>query len=62
MKVAVTRPAGQEQDLVGRLEALGHEVVRCPLIAIEPLGDEPIDVSQYDWVVVTSANGARMRN
>ena len=59
MKVAVTRPAGQEQDLVGRLEALGHEVVRCPLVAIEPLGDEPIDVSQYDWVVVTSANGAR---
>jgi uroporphyrinogen-III synthase len=59
MKIAVTRPAGQEQDLLGRLEALGHEVVRCPLIAIEPLGDEPIDVSQYDWVVVTSANGAR---
>jgi uroporphyrinogen-III synthase len=59
MRIAVTRPAGQEQDLVGTLEALGHEVVRCPLIAIEPLGDEPIDVSQYDWVVVTSANGAR---
>ena len=30
-----------------------------PLIAIEPLGDGPIDVSGYDWVVVTSANGAR---
>ena len=33
--------------------------MRCPLIEIEPLGDEPIDVSGYDWVVVTSANGAR---
>ena len=59
MKIVVTRPAGQEQELVGRLERLGHEVVHCPLIAIEPLGDEPIDVSAYDWVVVTSANGAR---
>ncbi len=59
MKIVVTRPAGQEQDLVGRLERLGHEVVHCPLIAIEALGDEPIDVSAYDWVVVTSANGAR---
>ena len=59
MKIAVTRPAGQEQDLVGRLERLGHDVVHCPLIAIEPLGDDPIDVSAYDWVVVTSANGAR---
>jgi len=42
-----------------RLEALGHEVVHCPLIAVEPLGDEPIDVAGYDWVVVTSPNGAR---
>jgi uroporphyrinogen-III synthase len=59
MKIVVTRPEGQERDLVSRLEGLGHEVGHCPLIAIEPLGDEPIDVSGYDWVVVTSANGAR---
>jgi uroporphyrinogen-III synthase len=59
MRIVVTRPEGQEQDLVARLVRLGHEVVHCPLIAVEPLGDEPIDVSGYDWVVVTSANGAR---
>jgi uroporphyrinogen-III synthase len=55
----VTRPRGQERELVRRLEALGHEVVVCPLVEIEPLGDDPVDVSGYDWVVVTSANGAR---
>ena len=59
MRIVVTRPEGQEADLVARLEQLGHEVVHCPLIAIEALGDGPIDVSGYDWVVVTSANGAR---
>ena len=59
MRIVVTRPEGQEQDLVARLEALGHDVRHCPLIAIEPLGDGPIDVGGYDWVVVTSANGAR---
>ena len=59
MRIVVTRPAGQEEGVVARLQALGHEVVSCPLIAIEPLGDEPIDVSAYDWIVVTSANGAR---
>jgi uroporphyrinogen-III synthase len=59
MRVVVTRPEGQEGDLVARLEQLGHEVVHCPLIAIDPLGDEPIDVSGYDWVVLTSANAAR---
>jgi uroporphyrinogen-III synthase len=58
-RVIVTRPAGQDEELAARIDALGHEVVRCPLIAIEPLGDEPVDVEGYDWVVVTSANGAR---
>ena len=59
MKVVVTRSDDQAEELVARLEALGHEVVRCPLIRIEPLGDEPIDPAPYDWVVVTSPNGAR---
>jgi uroporphyrinogen-III synthase len=54
MRVVVTR-----RELVPRLEALGHEVVLCELIRIEPLGDEPVDASAYDWLLVTSPNGAR---
>jgi uroporphyrinogen-III synthase len=57
-RVAVTRPAGLDEPLVVRLRELGYEVVSCPLIAVEPLGDEPIDASQYDWLVVTSRTGA----
>ena len=59
MRLIVTRPAGQEQELIARLEALGHDVVHCPLIRIESLSDDPIDVAEYDWVIVTSPNGAR---
>ena len=59
MRVVVTRPADQADELVRRLEELGHEVVHCPLIALEPLGDDPVDVCGYDWVVLTSANAAR---
>jgi len=58
-RVVVTRPADQAGELVDRLEACGYDVVVCPLIEIEPLGDEPVDVTGYDWVVLTSANGAR---
>jgi uroporphyrinogen-III synthase len=58
VRVVVTRAAAQAEPLVSRLEALGHEVVRCPLIRVEPLGDEPLDLSGYEWVVVTSPNGA----
>jgi uroporphyrinogen-III synthase len=59
VRIVVTRPRGQAEELAGRLEALGHEVALCPLIAIEPLGDAPVDVAGYDWVIVTSPNGAR---
>ena len=58
MRVVVTRPREQAGPLVQRLEELGHEVVECPLIEIEPLG-EPVEVDGYEWVIVTSPNGAR---
>jgi uroporphyrinogen-III synthase len=43
---------------VQRLEELGHEVVQCPLIEIEPVG-EAVAVDGYEWVIVTSPNAAR---
>jgi uroporphyrinogen III methyltransferase / synthase len=58
MKIVVTRAETQSDELAARLEALGHVVVRCPLIRIEPLGDDPIDASAYEWLIVTSPNGA----
>jgi uroporphyrinogen-III synthase len=56
--VIVTRPRDQARPLVERLEGLGHEVVECPLIEIERTSDEPIDAAGYEWVIVTSPNGA----
>ena len=53
MRVLVTR-----EELVARVESLGHEAVLCELIRVEPLGDEPVDARGYDWLVVTSRNGA----
>jgi uroporphyrinogen-III synthase len=53
MRVLVTR-----EELVSRVESLGHEAVLCELIRVEPLGDEPVDARAYDWLVITSRNGA----
>jgi uroporphyrinogen III methyltransferase/synthase len=59
VKVVVTRPRSQAGPLVQRLEGLGLEVVECPLIEIEPLAEpRAVDTTGYDWVVVTSPNGA----
>jgi uroporphyrinogen-III synthase len=53
MRVLVTR-----EELVARVESLGHEALFCELIRVESLGDEPVDARSYDWLVVTSRNGA----
>jgi uroporphyrinogen-III synthase len=53
MRVLVTR-----EELVARVDALGHDAVFCELIRVESLGDEPVDARAHDWLVVTSRNGA----
>jgi len=58
LRVIVTRPRAQAGPLVARLEELGATVVECPLIEIERTSDDPIDAAGYDWLVVTSPNGA----
>ena len=59
LRVLITRPRDQAQPLADALLARGFDVAVEPLIAVEPLSDEPIDVGGYDCVIVTSANGAR---
>src|SRR5579872_6907038 len=58
MKVIVTRPRQQAGPLVERLEGLGLGVVECPLIEIVRTSDEPVDCAGYEWLIVTSPNGA----
>lgn len=59
MRIAVTRPEEDAGPLRAKLEALGHEVVMAPLLAIRPR--ESVTIPAQDWqaVAVTSANGIR---
>jgi uroporphyrinogen-III synthase len=58
VKAIVTRPRAQARGLVEALERAGVDVVECPLIEIERISDEPVDAAGYDWLIVTSPNGA----
>ena len=58
LRIVVTRARESAEPLCERLEALGYEVVRCPLIELEAAGPEAVDVNGYGWVVVTSPRGA----
>ncbi len=63
--VVVTRARAQASAMTARLHALGAAVVEVPTIVIDDpddggaaLRDALADVRSYDWLVVTSANGA----
>jgi uroporphyrinogen-III synthase len=58
MRVIVTRPRTQAEPLLTALRAQGFEPIACPVIETEAIADGPIDLSGYEWVIVTSANGA----
>jgi uroporphyrinogen-III synthase len=59
VRILLTRPEGRNEELADRLRSLGHDVVCVPLIAVEPLGDDPVELEDYDWLIVTSVTGAR---
>lgn len=64
-RVVVTRPVEQAGELCDLLKARRAIPIPIPTIAIEPPADaSPFDdalrrVEEYDWIVLTSANGAR---
>jgi uroporphyrinogen-III synthase len=59
VRILLTRPEGRNEKLAAALRPFGHEIVCEPLIAVEPLGDEPVELDGYDWLIVTSATGSR---
>jgi uroporphyrinogen-III synthase len=59
LTVIVTRPEGRTDRLIERLGPLGYRLVAEPLTRIEPIETGPVDLSGYDWVVVTSITGAQ---
>ena len=64
--VVVTRARAQASSMVARLRDLGADVVELPAIRITDPADggaaldaAVAELASYDWVVVTSPNGAR---
>ncbi|MFI5242266.1 MAG: uroporphyrinogen-III C-methyltransferase, partial [Gemmatimonadales bacterium] len=63
--IVVTRAREQQSQLRVWLEAAGATVIEAPAIRIEPLDQAPLrralaDISNYQWLVVTSRNAAEL--
>lgn len=59
MRVMVTRPIADAAPLAERLVSKGHEVIMEPLLSIQMRAHTAIDLSEFQAVLLTSANGAR---
>jgi len=59
MRLLVTRPEPDGQDLARRLAVLGHKAVVEPLLHIEFPITEPLPASGIQAVIATSRNGVR---
>jgi len=63
-KIVITRAEEQSFDLFSKLKKLGADVIKAPTISIElPDDTNPVDeaifrLSEFDWLVFTSPNGA----
>lgn len=58
-RIIVTRSREQASVLTEKLESLGAEVIEFPVIKTVPISDFEYEVSNYDWIIFTSANGTR---
>ena len=59
MNVLITRPLIDAEDLMGKLFSLGHKIIHLPTLKILPVNLEPIDPSEYNAFIFTSANAIR---
>ena len=67
-RVLVTRPAGQQGELIAAIEANGGEAISLPLLAIESIADAEAEarlreglsrLQDYDLLIFVSVNAAR---
>lgn len=63
--IAITRPYGRSGETVKQVEELGWKAMIVPAVSIIPRSREEVaekigDLSEYDWLVLTSVSGAEI--
>jgi uroporphyrinogen-III synthase len=59
MNILITRPLIDAEDLMGKFFSLGHKIIHIPTLKISSAKTEPINESQYNAFIFTSANAIR---
>ncbi len=59
MNVLITRPLIDTEDLMGKMFSLGHNIIHLPTLKISTAKQTPVNSSEYDAFIFTSANAIR---
>ena len=59
MNILMTRPLIDAEDLMGKIFSLGHKIIHIPTLKISSIKVDPLDATQYNAFVFTSANAIR---
>ena len=62
MHIIITRPKEDASNLIDSLTQLGHLVTQLPVIKIEKLETQKINLSSYEAVIFTSSNAIKYMN
>ena len=62
MHILLTRPLDDCKDLILRFKSLGHKVSHLPVIKIQNVNHDKINVNEFGGIIFTSANAIKHLN
>ena len=62
MHILLTRPLDDCKDLILRFKSLGHKVSHLPVIKIQNVNHDKINVNEFGGIIFTSANAIKNLN
>ena len=62
MHIVITRPKEDSLQLIKKMEKAGHIVTHLPVIKIQKLKTEEINLENYEAVIFTSSNAVKFMN
>ena len=62
MHILLTRPLEDCSEMIVKFQSLGHQVSHLPLLSVEKIFYDEIDIADYNGIIFTSANAAKFLN
>ena len=59
MHILLTRPLEDCSEMILKFQSLGHQVSHLPLIDIEKVNHDKLNLSEFGGIIFTSANAIR---